>query len=162
MASHLPSAPPLSPPDGPPSFVRNLARLPPAMIDQVLDNLPIARVLQILCHGTQSLKDSVFNHQQYGHLFGSPHRAAPVLKLYCLYRDICWFRHLPLSKQSSYMSNIYHEYPRSLLGRVSPFQSEFSQIPTGFVSSPQFSFSTTFRVIPLHFNLSPLFSSSCP
>lgn len=82
------------------------------MLDQVLNDLPIIRALQILCYGTQALKNSVFNHQQYRQLFLSPADTAPVLDLFRLYRDVCWFRRLPLANQWSHLSNIYRHVQR--------------------------------------------------
>lgn len=112
MASEPASASLLSPTDRPPAFVRHLARLPPGMLEQVMNDLPIIRALQILCFGTQTLKKSVLNHQQYRQLFLSQADAAPTMDLFRLYRDVCWFRRLPLANQWSHLSNVYRHVQR--------------------------------------------------
>ena len=76
-----------------PALVTNLPRLPPEIVHQVIDNLPLFKVLHLLSHKTPYAERCVRTHRHLGKLFQSPSDVASVIDYFILLRDIRQFTH---------------------------------------------------------------------
>ncbi|QSZ37674.1 hypothetical protein DSL72_008773 [Monilinia vaccinii-corymbosi] len=78
-----------------PVVVRNLQKLPREIVHQVLNDLPVIKVLSILSWKIVFLDQCVMSHIYYGRIFSSQDGISMALKHYTLYREICWFHRWP-------------------------------------------------------------------
>ena len=74
-----------------PVFIRHLAKLPRELVHQVLNDLPIIKILQILASKEKTLVDSVFTHIHYQVLFINGD-VGDIVERYNLYREITLFK----------------------------------------------------------------------
>ncbi|KAH8770322.1 hypothetical protein BGZ57DRAFT_441715 [Hyaloscypha finlandica] len=71
-----------------PAFVIKLQRLPLEIVHQILDCLPLFKVLNLLAHKTPYAEKCVLTHRYLGLVFKSPPDIASVIDYFLLFRDI--------------------------------------------------------------------------
>ncbi|KAF4632656.1 hypothetical protein G7Y89_g5478 [Cudoniella acicularis] len=96
---------------------RNLSRLPPETIHQIIDDLPIVNVLKILSHNDAYLNDCILSHIGYQKILPSLVEAADMTEYFILHREICQFLNKALAGEqspcgSSYMYQTYAKASR--------------------------------------------------
>jgi hypothetical protein len=80
-----------------PAFVTKLQRLPPEIVHQILDCLPLYKVLNLLAHRTPYVANCVLTHPQLKEVFQSLWGITQVLDCFVLFRDIRNFCRQPLN-----------------------------------------------------------------
>jgi hypothetical protein len=73
-----------------------MAKLPRELVHQILNDLPIVKILQILASKIPHLEDCVFSHIHYQRLFKADN-VSRVVDCFGLYREIRWFRKLAIA-----------------------------------------------------------------
>jgi len=95
---------PGSQPQKPPAWVRHLKTLPREIVHQILNDLPIIKVLQILTYRIQPLEDSIVSHLHYRRIFNSARDVAFLTGYFVLYRETRWFTHQAMSDTGCVLS----------------------------------------------------------
>lgn len=73
------------------AYALNLVRLPNELVYNVLEELPLVKILQILAHKNQRLNHCVLTHQKWRRLFNSQLDIDQVIDNFILYNEICRF-----------------------------------------------------------------------
>ena len=95
---------PAGQPRKPPAWVRHLKTLPREIVHQILNDLPIIKVLQILTCRIQHLEDSIVSHLHYRRIFNSTRDVALLTGYFVLYRETRWFMHQAMSDAGCILS----------------------------------------------------------
>lgn len=72
----------------PQTLLQRIEELPPEVVDVILDNATLLRVLRLLSHGVPYFEKCVFAHHRLGPLFRSPAELAYVMDLFLIMDDI--------------------------------------------------------------------------
>ncbi|KAF7863822.1 hypothetical protein EAF04_006787 [Stromatinia cepivora] len=84
-----------------PVVVRNLQKLPREIVHEIMNDLPVIKILSVLSWRLPYLDQCVITHINYGRVFRSQNDVSHAIKHYTLYREICWFRRWPPADASS-------------------------------------------------------------
>ncbi|KAJ8066214.1 hypothetical protein OCU04_005299 [Sclerotinia nivalis] len=84
-----------------PVLVRNLQKLPLEIVHEIMNDLPVIKILSILSWGLPYLDQCVITHITYGRVFRSQNDISHAIKHYTLYREICWFHRWSSADASS-------------------------------------------------------------
>jgi hypothetical protein len=90
------------------SYALNLRLLPTELVHNVLDELPIVKVLQVLAHKHQDLTNCVLSHQKWRRLFNSQDNVDYVIDEFILYNEVCRFTGSKVSAGSWYFTRGCH------------------------------------------------------
>jgi len=100
-----------------PGYVTKLQRLPPEIVHQILDRLPLYKVLNLLAHRTSYIAKCVLTHSQLKEIFRSLSEISRILDYFVLFRDIRIFCRQPVQELSvlalNYSIPQYSNIPRS-------------------------------------------------
>lgn len=88
----------------PTSFALNLKRLPTELVHQVIEELPLFRVLQILAHKETHLNNCVLSHKLWRKLFTNAEDITSVIDVFILFVEICRFTASPMAWPDSILA----------------------------------------------------------
>ncbi|APA09602.1 hypothetical protein sscle_05g043720 [Sclerotinia sclerotiorum 1980 UF-70] len=88
----------------PPVVVRNLQKLPLELVHEIMNDLPVIKILSILSWRLPYLDQCVITHIRWKRIFRSHNDISHAAKCYTLYREIYWFYRCPLVKGSSVLA----------------------------------------------------------
>ncbi|KAM3065866.1 hypothetical protein ACMFMG_009911 [Clarireedia jacksonii] len=89
-----------------PILIQFLPKLPRELVHKVVDDLPIIKVLRILCYKIDYLNECVLTHLHYRKLFSSSQDISLVVAYFCLFRETRLFTRSPLAPPHSLLAQI--------------------------------------------------------
>ncbi|CAD6442047.1 bab47929-61ff-4ac5-be38-8341d381e113 [Sclerotinia trifoliorum] len=123
-------------PREPPVVVRNLQKLPIELVHEIMNDLPVIKILSILSWESPYLDQCVITHIRYKQVFTSHNEISRVVKYYTLYREICWFHRWPSAEASSVLALSYYMLIKNMLPLGLIFTSMSRKIRAGLYINP--------------------------
>jgi hypothetical protein len=103
-----------------PIVVGFLTKLPRETIHQVLDDLPIVKVIRLLCYQIDYLNECILTHLRYQEIFSSSQDISLVVEYFTLFRETKVFSNEPLAPPESILAQIPGAHSSITLGDIIP------------------------------------------
>ncbi|PQE08526.1 AAA ATPase central domain protein [Rutstroemia sp. NJR-2017a BBW] len=101
-----------------PILIGFLTKLPPETVHQVFDDLPIVKVIRILCYRLDYLNECVLTHLHYGKLFSSSQDIALAVEYFTLFRETRVFRNKALAPPKSPLAQVPGPHSSTTFGDI--------------------------------------------
>lgn len=98
----------------PPALVAGLAILPPELVHQIFNDLPVIKILKILSHELSHIDFCALTHPVYQHVFSSQTVLDSIRGLFKTYHEICKHIRCTLSPRTSILSRNISTSPEPL------------------------------------------------